>query len=72
MKYILDASVAFKWEVFEADSDKANRLRDDFRNGIHELLAPDFFPWNSPTPSRAPNGRAGSLSAKRESFGPKP
>jgi predicted nucleic acid-binding protein len=44
MRYVLDASVAFKWEVPEPDSDKANRLRDDFRNAVHELLAPDFFP----------------------------
>jgi predicted nucleic acid-binding protein len=44
MKYVLDASVAFKWVVPETDSDKADRLRDAFRNGVHELLAPDFFP----------------------------
>ena len=44
MKYVLDSSVAFKWEVPETDSDKANLLRDDFRNAVHELLAPDFFP----------------------------
>jgi predicted nucleic acid-binding protein len=44
MKYVLDASVAFKWEVAETDSDKANLLRDDFRNAIHTLVAPDFFP----------------------------
>ncbi len=44
MKYILDTSVAFKWEVPEPDSNKANHLRDDFRNAIHELLAPDVFP----------------------------
>ena len=44
MKYILDASVAFKWLVAEADSDKSLRLRDDFRTGIHELLAPDVLP----------------------------
>jgi predicted nucleic acid-binding protein len=43
MKYILDASVAFKWEVPEPNSDKANRLRDDFRNAVHELLAPNFY-----------------------------
>jgi predicted nucleic acid-binding protein len=36
--------VAFKWEVPETNSDKANLLRDDFRNAIHVLLAPDFFP----------------------------
>ena|SRR5690349_6218140 len=44
MIYVLDSSVAFKWEVPETDSDKANLLRDDFRNGIHALIAPDFFP----------------------------
>jgi len=44
MKYVLDSSVAFKWEVPETDSDKANLLRDDFRNTIHELVAPDFLP----------------------------
>src|SRR5437868_12422725 len=44
MKYVLDSSVAFKWVVVETNSDKANLIRDDFRNGIHELLAPDVFP----------------------------
>lgn len=44
MKYVLDASVALKWEIPEADSDKANRLRDEFRQGLHDLIAPDFFP----------------------------
>jgi predicted nucleic acid-binding protein len=43
MIYVLDASVAFKWEVAETDSDKAKGLREDFRNGVHQLLAPDFF-----------------------------
>jgi hypothetical protein len=31
-------------EVPETDSDKADRLRDDFRQAVHEFLAPDFFP----------------------------
>ncbi len=44
MKYVLDTSAALKWEVPETDSDKADRLRDDFRRGIHALVAPDFFP----------------------------
>jgi len=44
MKYVPDSSVAFKWEVPEPDADKANRLREDFRNGVHELITPDFFP----------------------------
>jgi predicted nucleic acid-binding protein len=43
MKYVLDSSVAFKWEVTEINSDKADVLREDYRNGIHELLAPDIF-----------------------------
>src|SRR4051794_31357084 len=44
MKYVIDTSVAFKWVVTEVDSDKAIRLRDDFNNALHDLLAPDLFP----------------------------
>lgn len=44
MKFVLDSSVAFKWEVPETDSDTANVLREDCRNAVHELLAPDFLP----------------------------
>src|SRR5512142_1585345 len=44
MKYVVDSSVAFKWVVPEADTQKAVRLRDDFRSAVHELLAPDVFP----------------------------
>ena len=44
MKYVLNSSVGCKWVVPEIHSDKALRLRDDFRNGVHELLAPDVFP----------------------------
>ena len=44
MKYVLDSCVAFKWVVPELHSDKALRLRDDFRKGSLELLAPDVFP----------------------------
>jgi predicted nucleic acid-binding protein len=43
MKYVLDSSVALKWVLPEADSVKAIRLRDECKNGIHELLAPDIF-----------------------------
>ena len=43
MKSVIDASTALKWVLNESDSDKANRLRDDFRNGIQGLLAPDVF-----------------------------
>ncbi len=44
MRYVLDSSVAFKWEIAETDSDKAIRLRDEARQGRHQLLAPDVFP----------------------------
>ncbi|MHB1427000.1 MAG: type II toxin-antitoxin system VapC family toxin [Gemmataceae bacterium] len=44
MKYVLDSSVALKWVLAEAESTKAIRLRDEYKNGIHELLAPDIFP----------------------------
>ena len=37
MKRVVDSSVAFKWEVTEADSDQALRLRDDYRNAVIEL-----------------------------------
>jgi predicted nucleic acid-binding protein len=43
MKRVLDSSVGFKWVVPELHSDKALRLRDDYRNGIVELIAPDIF-----------------------------
>jgi predicted nucleic acid-binding protein len=44
MNYVLDSSVAFKWVVPEAHSDKALRLREDFQKATHKLLAPDIFP----------------------------
>jgi predicted nucleic acid-binding protein len=44
MKYVLDSSVAFKWLVPEIDTDKAIRLRDDFNQGVVELIAPDLLP----------------------------
>lgn len=43
MKYIVDSSVAVKWVLTEQDDAKARLLRDDFRNGIHELVAPEIF-----------------------------
>src|SRR5437016_11342625 len=43
MRRVIDSSVAFKWVVPETDSDKALLLRDDFRNGLVELIAPDIF-----------------------------
>ena len=43
MKYVLDASVAIKWVIVEPDSDKATRMREDYRNAIHDLIAPESF-----------------------------
>ena len=44
MKYVIDASTAFSWEVPEPHSLKAIALREDYRNGVHELISPDIFP----------------------------
>jgi predicted nucleic acid-binding protein len=44
MNYVLDASVAIKWVLIEQDTDKAHQIRDNARNGIDHLIAPDFFP----------------------------
>ncbi|MGC1275256.1 MAG: type II toxin-antitoxin system VapC family toxin [Planctomycetaceae bacterium] len=41
---MLDASVAVKWAITEADSAQAIQLRDDYRNGIYDLIVPDVFP----------------------------
>jgi predicted nucleic acid-binding protein len=44
MRLVLDSSVAIKWVLPEKDTTKAVRLRNEFRRGGHELLAPDVFP----------------------------
>jgi predicted nucleic acid-binding protein len=44
MKYVYDSSAAVKTVLPEADSDKANDVVDQFRRGLHELLAPEVFP----------------------------
>jgi predicted nucleic acid-binding protein len=44
MRLVLDSSVAIKWVLPERDTPKAVRLRNEFRQGAHELLAPDVFP----------------------------
>jgi predicted nucleic acid-binding protein len=44
MNHVIDSSVALKWVVPEADSDKALRLLADYAAAIHQLLAPDLFP----------------------------
>jgi hypothetical protein len=67
MKYVLDSSVALKWVLHEADSGKAIRLRDDYSNGIHELLAPDIFRLKSLMVLLLPNAKRGSGLASRQS-----
>ena len=44
MTYVLDSCVGFKWLVVEQDTDKARKLRDEYRQAIHDLVAPDVFP----------------------------
>ena len=44
MRYVLDASVALKWVLPEPDTPRAVRLRNAYRQKLHELLAPDIFP----------------------------
>jgi predicted nucleic acid-binding protein len=44
MMYVLDSCVGLKWIFLEADSEIARKLRDDFTNGVIELLVPDIFP----------------------------
>lgn len=44
MKYVLDASVALKMVLNEPDSSLALALRQEYRNQIHELIAPDILP----------------------------
>ncbi len=44
MRLVLDSNVAVKWVVPEDLSDRATLLRDDFRNSVYELIAPDCWP----------------------------
>ena len=44
MKYVLDINVGLKWVLNEVDSPQALLLRDEYRNRVHELIAPDCFP----------------------------
>jgi predicted nucleic acid-binding protein len=44
MKLVLDSNVALKTVLPESDSGHAIRLIADYKQGLHELLAPDVFP----------------------------
>jgi predicted nucleic acid-binding protein len=44
MRYVLDASAALCWVLPRPASPHAVRLRDGFRQGVHDLIAPSVFP----------------------------
>jgi predicted nucleic acid-binding protein len=44
MKYVLDVSAALPWVMSRPASPRADRLRDEFRRGMHDLIAPSIFP----------------------------
>ncbi len=44
MNYVIDASVDIKTYVQEQDSAKAVQLRNEYLQGVHQLIAPDIFP----------------------------
>lgn len=44
MKYVLDASVAAFWVVRSPLMRRALRLRSEYQQRIHELIAPSHFP----------------------------
>ena len=43
MKYVLDSNIGVKWVLEEDLSEKARSVRDEFAQGIHELLSPNVF-----------------------------
>jgi predicted nucleic acid-binding protein len=43
MKYVLDVSVAICWVIPRPLTPKADRLRDEYKRKINELLAPAVF-----------------------------
>ncbi len=47
MKYVLDASVAVRWKLKAPHFAQARRLRSDYQNQIHELIAPETILWET-------------------------
>ena len=43
MRYVLDSSVAVKWVLNEPLSAEALKLREEYRQQLHDLLSPDTF-----------------------------
>jgi hypothetical protein len=55
MTLVLDSSVVINWVLPEQDTPTAVRLRNEFRRGMHDLIAPDIFrgqPPQIPSPAR--------------------
>lgn len=68
MRFVLDANVALRALLNEEDCTTAERLINEYRQGLHELIAPDFFPVeiaNALTRAERrgaiPQGQAGAL-----------
>lgn len=47
MKYDIDASISAQWFLAPPLSAKAMQLRADYRNQVHELLAPETILWET-------------------------
>ena len=47
MKYVVDASVAVGWEIPGPHSSHSYRLREDYKQQIHELVAPETIVWET-------------------------
>ena len=43
MKLVLDASVSARWVLPGPHSNKALKLRAEFENQLHDLIAPETF-----------------------------
>jgi len=43
MRVVADASVVVKWYIPEKNHEEARRLRDDYLDGAHELVAPHLL-----------------------------
>jgi hypothetical protein len=44
MKYVIDTSMDIKTYVQEQGSARAIRLRNEYHQGVYQLIAPDLFP----------------------------
>lgn len=44
-RIVVDASVVVKWYIPEQDHEPARVLRDDYLDGVHDLIAPALLPF---------------------------